>query len=137
LISSIIITSAERRPLLDVLLSLLLCSPRLSVLRCPDPSGSRYLHQIVGPLCGGPTNAASPGTRSPFEDLSAPRPVLLTMCTAYCHLRSAIRRAMSVTLVILRISSFLISSRQRCINGTNPTSLTHTLCLLCSLCSKN
>jgi hypothetical protein len=64
------IISAERCPLLDI--GLPQSSPRRSVLRCPHPAASRDLYQIVGPLCGGPTNAASPGTRSPFEDLSAP-----------------------------------------------------------------
>jgi hypothetical protein len=38
--------------------------------------------------------------------------VLLAICPAHCHLRSAIRQAMSVTLVLLRISSFLIRSRR-------------------------
>jgi hypothetical protein len=38
-------------------------SPRRSVLRRPHPAASRDLHQIVGPPCGGPTNAASSGTR--------------------------------------------------------------------------
>jgi hypothetical protein len=50
-------------------------SPRRSVLRCPHPAASRDLHRIVGPPCGGPTNAASPVTWSPFEDLSAPTAV--------------------------------------------------------------
>jgi hypothetical protein len=50
-------------------------SPRRSHLRCPHPAASRDLHQIVGPPCGGPTNTASPGTRSPFEYLSAPTAV--------------------------------------------------------------
>jgi hypothetical protein len=50
-------------------------SPWQSVLRCPHPAASRDLHQIVGPPCGGPTNAASSGTRSPIEDLSAPTAV--------------------------------------------------------------
>jgi hypothetical protein len=65
--------SAERRPLLDI--GLPQSSPRRSVLRCPHPADSRDLHQIIGPPCGGSTNAASPGTRSPFEDLSAPTSV--------------------------------------------------------------
>jgi hypothetical protein len=64
----IIIISVERRPLLDI--GLPQSSPR-SVLRYPHPAASRDLHQIVGPPYGGPSNAASPGTRSPFEDLSA------------------------------------------------------------------
>jgi hypothetical protein len=50
-------------------------SPRRSVLCCPHPATSRDLHQIVGSPCGGPTNAASLGTLSPFEDLSAPTAV--------------------------------------------------------------
>jgi hypothetical protein len=69
----IIIISAERRPMLDI--GLPQSSPRRSVLCCPHPAASRDLHQTVGPPCGGPTNAASPGTRSPFEDLSAPTAV--------------------------------------------------------------
>jgi hypothetical protein len=36
--------------------------------------------------------------------------VFLEMCPAHCHLRFAIRRAISVTLVHLRISSFLLVS---------------------------
>jgi hypothetical protein len=56
----IIIISAERLPLLDI--GLPQSSPRRSVLSCPHPATSRDLHQIVGPPCGGPTNAASPGT---------------------------------------------------------------------------
>jgi hypothetical protein len=75
LMSLIIITiiSAERRPLLDI--GLPQSSPRRSVLCCPHPATSRDLHQSVGPPRGGPTNAASPGTRSPFENLSAPTAV--------------------------------------------------------------
>jgi hypothetical protein len=69
----IIIISAERGALLDI--GLPQSSPRRSVLCCPHPATSRDLHLIVGPPCGGPTNAASPGTRSPFEDLSAPTAV--------------------------------------------------------------
>jgi hypothetical protein len=70
-----IIISAERRPLLDI--GLPQSSPRRSVLCCPRPATSRDLHQIVGQPCGGPTNAASPCTRSLFEDLSAPTAVSL------------------------------------------------------------
>jgi hypothetical protein len=66
-----IIISAERRPLLDI--GLPQSSLRRSVLRCPHPAASRDLYQIVGPPCGGLTKATSPGTQSPFEDLSAPR----------------------------------------------------------------
>jgi hypothetical protein len=69
----VLIISAERRPLLDI--GLPQSSPRRSVLCCPHPATSRDLHQIVGPPCGGPTNAASSGTQSPFEDLSAPTAV--------------------------------------------------------------
>jgi hypothetical protein len=59
-----------------------------------DPAVFRDLHQIVGPPFGGPTNAASPGTRSPLEDLSAPTavsPPRNVPCPL--PLRSAIRRA--------------------------------------------
>jgi hypothetical protein len=107
----IIIISAERRPLLDI--GLPQSSPRRSVLCCLHPATSRELHQIVGPPCAGPTNAASPGTRSSFEDLSAPtavsppRNVPCPLPLEVCN-----RRAMSVTLVHLRISSFLIRSRK-------------------------
>jgi hypothetical protein len=69
----IIIISADRRLLLDI--GLPQSSPRRSVLFCLHPATSRDLQQIVGPPCGGPTNAASPGTRSLFEDLSAPTAV--------------------------------------------------------------
>jgi hypothetical protein len=111
----ILIISAERRPLLDI--GLPQSSPRRSVLCCPHPAASRDIHQIVGPLCGGPTNAASPGTRSPFDivvlevhsrTFPPQRPsVLLAMCPAHCHLRSENRRAMSVTLVIQSLDTRL------------------------------
>jgi hypothetical protein len=100
----VIIILAERRPLLDI--GLPQSSPRRSVLRCPRPAASRVLHQVVDPPCRGPTNAASPGAQSQFEALSAPTAV----SPPHCHLRSAIRRVLSVTLDLLRISSFLIRS---------------------------
>jgi hypothetical protein len=126
LISAII--SAERGILLDI--DLPQSSPRRSVLCCPHPAACRDLHQIVGPLCGGPTNSASRGTRSPFEDLSAPTtvspprnvpcPLPLEVCNS---------SFMSVTLVHLRISSFLIRSRRE----TPSIALSVALCMTLSL----
>jgi hypothetical protein len=81
----IIIISAERRPLLDI--GLPQSSPRRSVLCCPHPAASRDLHQFVGPPFDGPTNVASCHSRT----FPPQRPsVLLAMCPAHCHLRSAI-----------------------------------------------
>jgi hypothetical protein len=75
---------------------------------------SRDIHQIVDPPCGGPTNAEYPGTRSPIEDLSAPAAALLlfAMCPVHCHLRSAIRRAMSDMYIYLTESEAIRSVKE-------------------------
>jgi hypothetical protein len=69
----IIIISAHRRPLLDIGHPKAFHDDRsCAALIQPSP---RDLHQMVGPPCGGPTNAASPDTWSLFQDLSAPTAV--------------------------------------------------------------
>jgi hypothetical protein len=120
--------SAERRPLLDI--GLPQSSPRRSVLCCPHIAASRDLHQIVGPPCGLPT-LRLPVRGRHSRTFPPQRPsVLLAMCRAHCHLRSAIRRTMSVTLVLLRISSFLIRSRKETPSIALSIALCVTLILL-------
>ena len=97
-----IIISAERRPLLDI--GLPQVSQQEPVPCFSHPAVSRAFHQVIGPPCRGPSHS---------RNLRLHRSsILRAMGPTHCHLSLAILRAMSVTLVSLQISSFLIRSRQ-------------------------
>jgi hypothetical protein len=125
----IIIISAERRPLLDI--GLPHSFPRRSVLRCPQrlPFTRSSVH-LVGGL---PTLRYSVRGRHSRTFPPQQPSVLLAMWHAHCHLRSAIRRVMSVTLVLLRISSFLIRSRRETPSIALSIALSVTLSLLMNI----
>jgi hypothetical protein len=100
-----IIISAVRRPLLDI--GLTQSSPRRSVLRCPHPAASsdrRFTSWSAYQRC---VSRYAGAIRGPFRPtaVSPPRNVPCPLPHDVCN-----RRAISVTLVLLRISSFFYGS---------------------------
>lgn len=80
------------------------------VLRCSYPANSRNFHQLVDPPCGWSANTDF-GTRSLLENSSVASAICSTSnLYVPLPLSLAILWDMSDTLILLRISSFLILS---------------------------
>ena len=107
---NIIIISAERRPLLDI--GLPQTSPHRSVLWVSHPADARSLDQVIASPRGRPWKMLRLPVRGRHSRTFQPqRPsVLRAMCPAHYHLSLAIPRAISVTLVLLRIQFSIYSS---------------------------